>query len=103
MNAKLARSILRIVAVLLMIYGGLHLTITLIGSFAMLSMDPALREAGMKNAITTSSLASALYGFAIAAWGKALFDYSPRIADKIVAEPAPREAPLVQDSDPSRR
>lgn len=101
MNAKLARSILRIAAVLIMIYGGIAVTTTLIGTFGIFWMDPSARDSSTRGAIATSTLTNVCIGFAIAAWGWVLFHYSDSIAEKVCADPVPPEPKL--DTPPTLR
>ena len=90
MSTQSVRSLLRIVAVLTILVGGIGVSTAIIGSFAIRQlMQSASEGLSVQSSVGSAGLFAILSWLVVVAWGAALYQLSPGIARHITSEPEP--------------
>lgn len=105
MSTQVVRTILRIVAVLLVFAGVLGVSLTLVGAFGAVVLSSTLRMDVLRGAdVSGVTLYGALMWCVPIFWGCALFQLSPGLARFVMSEPAerPEIAPVLRPGTTER-
>jgi hypothetical protein len=90
MSTQTVRSMLRFVAVVTILVGGIGVSTTIIGSFASRQLMERLSEGlRVQSSVGSAGLFGILSWLVVVAWGAALYQLSPGIAHHITSEPEP--------------
>jgi len=88
MSMQTVRSILRIVAVVTMLVGGIGVSVSMIGAVAIQQlMQSASEGASVQHSVMSAGLFGVLSWLAVLGWGAAFYKMSPAIARLITSEP----------------
>ena len=89
MSTQNVRSILRTVAVLTILVGGIGVSVSMIGAIAIKQlMESASEGLSLQHSVTSAGFYGVLSWLAVVGWGAALYHLSPVIARHITSEPA---------------